>query len=108
MDTQVGLIGLGFLGGAIGARLVATGPPPVVRDVVLARQQRLVDDGAVGATSNRDLAAICDVVLLCVQTDQQCIDKAAAEAIAANRTLPAASLNWCEAANAAGRTRSDL
>jgi hypothetical protein len=28
--------------------------------------------------------------------NQQCIDKAAAEAIAANRTLPTAALNWCE------------
>jgi hypothetical protein len=28
--------------------------------------------------------------------NQQCIDKAAAEAIAASRTLPAAALNWCE------------
>ncbi len=29
--------------------------------------------------------------------NQQCIDQAAAEAIAASRTLPAAALNWCEA-----------
>ena len=28
--------------------------------------------------------------------NQQCIDRAAAEAIAARRTLPAAELNWCE------------
>jgi Matrixin len=28
--------------------------------------------------------------------NQQCIDKAAAEAIAANRKLPVAELNWCE------------
>jgi hypothetical protein len=27
---------------------------------------------------------------------QQCIDRAAAEAVAANRRLPAAELNWCE------------
>jgi hypothetical protein len=27
---------------------------------------------------------------------QQCIDRAAAEAIAASRTMPAAELNWCE------------
>jgi hypothetical protein len=32
---------------------------------------------------------------------QQCIDRAAAEAIAASRTLPPAGLNWCEAANLA-------
>jgi hypothetical protein len=27
---------------------------------------------------------------------QQCIDRAAAEAVAANRKLPVADLNWCE------------
>jgi hypothetical protein len=32
---------------------------------------------------------------------QQCIDRAAAEAIAANRTLPPAALNWCEEAHVA-------
>ncbi len=74
MDAQVGLIGLGFLGGAIGERLVATGPSPVVHDVVPARQTRLVERGAIGVASNRELAARCDVVLLCVQTDEQCVD----------------------------------
>jgi len=33
---------------------------------------------------------------------QQCIDRAAAEAVAANRTLPPAALNWCEEAHVAG------
>ena len=33
--------------------------------------------------------------------DQRCIDKAAAEAVAANRTLPPAALNWCEEARVA-------
>jgi hypothetical protein len=33
--------------------------------------------------------------------DQRCIDKAAAEAIAASRTLPAAVLNWCEESHVA-------
>ena len=32
---------------------------------------------------------------------QQCIDRAAAEAVAANRTLPPAALNWCEEAHVA-------
>jgi hypothetical protein len=32
---------------------------------------------------------------------QQCIDRAAAEAVAANRTLPPAELNWCEEAKVA-------
>jgi hypothetical protein len=32
---------------------------------------------------------------------QQCIDRAAAEAVAANQTLPPAELNWCEEAQVA-------
>jgi len=39
---------------------------------------------------------------------QQCVDKAAAEAIAASRKLPAAELNWCEASSVASKTKSDL
>jgi 3-hydroxyisobutyrate dehydrogenase len=74
VDERVGLIGLGFAGAAIGERLLVTGPPPVVRDLVPERQQHLVDLGATGAATNAELAASCDVVLLCVQTDEQCID----------------------------------
>jgi hypothetical protein len=32
---------------------------------------------------------------------QQCIDRAAAEAVAASRTLPPAALNWCEESHVA-------
>jgi len=32
---------------------------------------------------------------------QQCIDRAAAAAVAAHRTLPPAALNWCEEAHVA-------
>jgi hypothetical protein len=41
-------------------------------------------------------------------SDQQCIDKAATEAIAASRRLPAAALNWCEASAVASTAKSDL
>jgi hypothetical protein len=40
--------------------------------------------------------------------NQQCIDKAAAEAIAASRTLRVTDLNWCEASTIADKTKSDL
>jgi hypothetical protein len=40
--------------------------------------------------------------------NQQCIDKAAAEAIAASRGLRTSDLNWCEASTAADTTKSDL
>jgi 3-hydroxyisobutyrate dehydrogenase-like beta-hydroxyacid dehydrogenase len=78
-EPRVGLIGLGFVGAAIGERLLATGPAPVVHDVVPARQQQLVERGAVGAAGNGDLAARCDVVLLCVQTDEQCVEALAGD-----------------------------
>jgi len=68
------LIGLGFIGMAIGERLLATGEPPVVFDVLPERIAALARQGALGATSARDLAARCDVVLVCVQTDAQCIE----------------------------------
>jgi hypothetical protein len=35
---------------------------------------------------------------------QECIDRAAAEAIATNRKLPSTALNWCEPANLASAT----
>src|SRR4051794_37278628 len=70
---EVGLIGLGFIGAAIGERLLVTGEPPVVLDVVPERVEALVAKGATAAASAAALAARCDVVLVCVQTDQQCL-----------------------------------
>ena len=40
--------------------------------------------------------------------NQECIDQAAVEAIAANRMLPEAQLNWCEASTVASGTKSDM
>jgi 3-hydroxyisobutyrate dehydrogenase-like beta-hydroxyacid dehydrogenase len=74
MSTTVGLIGLGFIGASIGERLVATGEPPLVHDLARERVDALVASGAVAAASAAELAACCDVVLVCVQTDQQCLD----------------------------------
>jgi 3-hydroxyisobutyrate dehydrogenase-like beta-hydroxyacid dehydrogenase len=74
MAGTVGLIGLGFIGASIGERLLATGEPPLVHDLVPARVDALVAAGAVPAASTADLASRCGVVLVCVQTDQQCLD----------------------------------
>ena len=74
MTDTVGLVGLGFIGASIGERLLDTGEPPVVLDMMPERVAALVAAGAVAAASARDLAARCDVVLVCVQTDQQCLD----------------------------------
>lgn len=72
-DDVVGLIGLGFIGASIGERLLATGAPPVVLDVVPERVAGLVGQGAEAAGSAAELARRCDVVLVCVQTDEQCL-----------------------------------
>jgi 3-hydroxyisobutyrate dehydrogenase len=74
MAGTVGLIGLGFIGASIGERLVATGEPPLVHDLAPERVDALVAAGAVATASTADLATRCDVVLVCVQTDQQCLD----------------------------------
>jgi 3-hydroxyisobutyrate dehydrogenase len=74
MSDTVGLVGLGFIGASIGERLVATGPAPVVLDVVEERVDALVARGAVAAGSAADLAGRSDVVLVCVQTDEQCLE----------------------------------
>ncbi len=42
------------------------------------------------------------------ENNQECVDKAAAEAIAANRKLRVTDLNWCEASAGADKTKSDL
>lgn len=70
----VGLIGLGFIGAAIGKRLQSTGGGLVVHDLVAERDRALVDLGAVAASSAAELAERCDVVLVCVQSDEQCVD----------------------------------
>ena len=74
MSDTVGLVGLGFIGASIGERLALTGEPPVVFDLVGERVEHAVAQGAVSASSASDLAARCDVMLVCVQTDEQCLD----------------------------------
>jgi 3-hydroxyisobutyrate dehydrogenase-like beta-hydroxyacid dehydrogenase len=74
MSETVGLVGLGFIGTSIGERLVVTGSPPVVFDVVPERVAALGAKGATPATSVAELGERCDILLVCVQTDEQCLD----------------------------------
>lgn len=74
MTDTVGLVGLGFIGASIGERLAVTGDPPVVFDLVPERVEALVAKGATPAASVAELAERCDVLLVCVQTDEQCLD----------------------------------
>lgn len=63
---SVGVIGLGIMGSGMASNLVAKGHDLVVWNRTPARMDPLVDEGAVAAGSPADLAARCDVVLICV------------------------------------------
>jgi 2-hydroxy-3-oxopropionate reductase len=59
MTCKIALIGAGAMGGAIGARLLATGTPLVVFDLDPEKRAVLVAQGASEATSAS--AAVSDV-----------------------------------------------
>jgi 3-hydroxyisobutyrate dehydrogenase-like beta-hydroxyacid dehydrogenase len=71
--TAVGVVGLGLIGSALVRRLVQTGGPPRVFDVRPEAIGGAVADGALAMSSGRELGARSDVVLVCVQTDEQCL-----------------------------------
>jgi 2-hydroxy-3-oxopropionate reductase len=71
--TSVGVIGLGLIGTALAHRLTATGDAPLVFDVKPEAVDSAVAVGATATGSSAELAERCDVVLVCVQTDDQCI-----------------------------------
>lgn len=71
--TFVGVIGLGLIGQALAHRLTATGDAPLVFDVKPDAVDRAVAAGAISTGSSAELAGRCDVVLVCVQTDAQCV-----------------------------------
>ncbi|MFN7104211.1 MAG: NAD(P)-dependent oxidoreductase [Pseudorhizobium sp.] len=64
MTEHVALIGAGAMGGAIGARLVATGAPLVVFDLDQSKVDALVSQGARAATSAADAARSSTAVIL--------------------------------------------
>lgn len=61
----IGYVGLGSMGGALARRLQLTHPLRVY-DVNPAAVARMVEAGAIGCTSLPELAAACDVILLCL------------------------------------------
>lgn len=69
---NVGLVGLGAMGGPIARNFVNSGQPLIVRDADAASQQRFLDShpNAVGTTDFADFAdfAKCDVVVLVLPT----------------------------------------
>jgi 2-hydroxy-3-oxopropionate reductase len=71
--ASVGIVGLGLIGGALARRLVKSGDAPVVFDLLPAAVDSVARDGAIPAHSSRELAQRCDLVFVCVQTDDQCV-----------------------------------
>jgi 3-hydroxyisobutyrate dehydrogenase-like beta-hydroxyacid dehydrogenase len=69
--VKAGFVGLGYIGKPMALRLPAAGLATRVFDVVAAPMQELAKAGAETAASPRDVAAACDVVGVCVQTDAQ-------------------------------------
>ena len=78
MDT-VGIVGLGLIGSALVRRLVSQGETPRIFDLRPDLVEAGVADGAIAAHSCRELAENCDILLVCVQTDEQCNDAVAGE-----------------------------
>jgi 3-hydroxyisobutyrate dehydrogenase len=72
MDT-LGVVGLGLIGSALARRLVTTGAPVVVFDLKREAVEVAVSAGAAAADSCADLAGRCDIILVCVQNDGECV-----------------------------------
>jgi len=63
---RYGYIGLGHLGAQLARSLLREGFPLVVHDRNPAAAERLLESGAIWASSPRELAAQCDAVLTCL------------------------------------------
>jgi len=74
---SVGVVGLGLIGAALCRRLVATGPAPVVYDIRAQALEAAVSTGSIAAKSSREVAERCEIVLVAVQTDDQCLSAVA-------------------------------
>ncbi len=71
--ATTGIVGLGLIGMALSRRLINDGVTPVVFDLKVEALQAAVADGAAAASSSRDLAARCEIILVAVQNDKQCV-----------------------------------
>lgn len=66
MEEKVGFIGLGIMGSGMARNLLQAGFELIVWNRTAAKMEPLVRDGAEAAKSPADLAARCDVLVLCV------------------------------------------
>ncbi len=71
--ASLGIVGLGLIGGALAKRMVNRGETPMVFDLKPDAVESAVADGAIAAGSSAELAAACDIILVCVQTDDDCV-----------------------------------
>lgn len=69
-DRKIGYIGLGNMGGGMASHLLASGYDVTVYDIRAEAVQALVDKGATAASSPREVAEQCDVIVSSLPTPQ--------------------------------------
>ena len=72
--SDVGVIGVGKMGGAMARNLLKNGYPVAVYDVVASSVDAVVEDGARRAGSPKEVAESCDVIIVMVINDKQTTD----------------------------------
>jgi 2-hydroxy-3-oxopropionate reductase len=82
-STQIGIVGLGLMGGALAERLIGAGYRVLGFDIDLERQRALERMGGASAPSLAELARRCDVLFLAV------FDTGQVEAVMEGGLLPA-------------------
>ncbi|MEO8245143.1 MAG: NAD(P)-dependent oxidoreductase [bacterium] len=66
MADQIGFIGLGIMGQGMAKNLLRAGLPVRVWNRTTARMDSLIEAGATTGTSPADVAAQCDIIVICV------------------------------------------
>ncbi|CAI8027945.1 Probable 3-hydroxyisobutyrate dehydrogenase, mitochondrial [Geodia barretti] len=78
-DRKIGYIGLGNMGGGMASHLVASGYDVTVFDLRAEAVQALEDKGATAASSPKDVAEKCDVIISSLPTPQSVENAATGE-----------------------------
>ena len=71
---KIGFIGLGIMGKPMARNLMKAGHELVVFDVFKANVDLLVSEGALAATSSREVAENCDTIITMVPNGPQVIE----------------------------------
>ena len=69
-NPVIGFVGLGLMGGNMVECLQKNGFEPVVMDLNKDAVAAVVKRGATGATSGKELASACDIIMLCLTTSE--------------------------------------